>query len=151
MRKTASEKLADHYLEAAGIAAVCMTDEGEVRLLRIVTTAAAPGCLIVCTSSYGDAVNLARSQMLYGNMSIESRAAKMGIGITAHSDVVARALTAVLIVNNTINAAQCAGEMKSINERFKQERRINPSLRYTDFLHRHKAGMLEAMARENGR
>jgi hypothetical protein len=151
MPKTESERLADHYLEAAGIAAVATSPDGNVRLIHHVTTEAPIGWTVVCCASYGDAVQLARGQALYDNMTVRDRAGKLGIGITSHDKVVARAYGAVIIVNQTIHAAQCAGEMKPINDRFKEARLENPSLRYRDFLFRHKAGMLEAMARETVR
>jgi hypothetical protein len=40
------------------------------------------------------------------------------------------------------------GELKAFNRVFKEARKVDPSLRYFDYLHARKASTLEALARE---
>jgi hypothetical protein len=69
-----------------------------------------------------------------------------GVGLTPHAVAIDRALAAVAAVNDTIDKMGSTGELK--NRAFKEARRVDPSLRYFDYLHARKAAMLEALARE---
>jgi hypothetical protein len=149
--KTRNERLADHYLEVAGIAAVAIADDGAISVRRFVTTDRIDGARLVCCASFASALSLARAQYLYGGMSIEDRAMQMGIGVTPHQVVIERALAAVEKVNAAIAEMQQSGGMREVNAAFKAARLADPSLRYQDHLHACKERMLEALAREAGR
>jgi hypothetical protein len=103
---------------------------------------------MVCCETLESALHLARAQHLYGNMRIEERAHSMGIGISPHDAVVARALSAVATVNAEIERAQSDGSFRLKNSAFKAQRRHDPSLRYHDWLERQKRLLLEVMAKE---
>lgn len=150
--KTRNQRLADHYLEHSGIAAVSIlvTQDGNHiwGARRVVTIDRVDSLRLVCCDSFASALHLARAQYLYGNMTIEERAAMMGIGLSSHEDVIARALSAVDVVNAEVRRAQSDGSFRLKNSAFKAQRRHDPSLRYHDLLHRQKMLMLEVMAKE---
>lgn len=146
--KTRNERLADHYLAVSGVAAIAIDAAGVVSVVQPVTVDQVSGLHVVCCSGMAEALHLARAQSLYGNMSIEDRAALMGIGCTPHADVVIRAMAAVDAVNATIKKWQDTGGMAQINSAFKARRKAEPGLRYQDWLHRHKELLLETMAKE---
>lgn len=149
--KTRNERLADHYLERSGIAGIWIdATSGDTGALQAVSTARLPGKIIVCVSSFPDAMQLARECYLYRDMSVADRAAMRGIGLSLHEDVIARALHAVEVVNRRIREMQQNGGMRPINQAFKEQRKQEPGLRYNDFLHRHKEQLLEAMTRALG-
>jgi hypothetical protein len=151
-RKTRNERLADHYIEASGIAGIWIDDAtGDTGGLHVVSIDRPLGRRIYCLASFSEAMALARQCYLYRDMTVEQRAEKMGIALTAHSDVIERANRAVDAVNATMKQWQDTGGMASINSAFKARRKIEPSLRYQDWLHRHKELMLETMAREIGK
>jgi predicted transcriptional regulator of viral defense system len=77
---------------------------------------------------------------------LEELAYDHGIGITVHRIAIQRALAAVQAINDTIDRMQHNGGMKELNRAFKAARKVDPSLRYYDYLHAKKASMLEAMA-----
>jgi hypothetical protein len=43
------------------------------------------------------------------------------------------------------------GELKAFNRAFKDARKVDPTIRYFDYIHARKAAMLETLARESGR
>lgn len=151
MGKSRNERLADHYLEAAGIAGVWIGAGYACGLLRVVSTEPRPGCRIYCCAAWSEAIALGRACSLYPETPIEQRADRYGIAITDHIVVVERALAAVDVVNRTITEMQRTGGMREFNAMFKAARCVAPSLRYHDYLHHRKAEMLTAMAREIGR
>jgi hypothetical protein len=148
--KTRNQRLADHYLEVAGVSGVVINHSQEVfAVRRIVTVDHLPeGFRMVCCENFENALHLARAQYLYGNMQITERAHMMGIGITPHDEVVARALSAVEAVNAEVRKAQSDGSFRIKNSAFKAQRRHDPSLRYHDWLERQKRLLLEVMAKE---
>jgi hypothetical protein len=79
-----------------------------------------------------------------------SRSSPIG-ALTPHAVAIERALEAVAAVNDTIDKMGSTGELKAFNRAFKDARRVDPSIRYFDYIHARKAAMLEALAREVGR
>mgnify|MGYP001336674475 CR=1 FL=1 len=146
--KTRNERLADHYLEASGVAGIWIDDTtGEAGALRVVTTSTLSGKSIFCLASFPDAMALARECFLYRDMTVEQRAEKAGIALTAHSDVIDRARWAVDAVNAMVADLQRTGGMRTINAVYKEARKAEPGLRYQEFLHRQKEMLLAEMAR----
>jgi hypothetical protein len=65
--------------------------------------------------------------------------------LTPHAIAIERALAAVAVVNDTID------KMGSTSLRpltAKEARKVDPAIRYFDYIHARKAAMLEALARE---
>jgi hypothetical protein len=56
--------------------------------------------------------------------------------------VVERALAAVAAVNDTIDKTGSTGELKAFNRAFKEARKVDPSIRYFDYIQARKAAML---------
>jgi hypothetical protein len=54
---------------------------------------------------------------------------------------------AVVAVNNTTDKMGSAGELREFNRAFKDARKVDPAIRYFDYIHARKAAMLEALAR----
>jgi hypothetical protein len=79
---------------------------------------------------------------------LEELADRGGVGLTPHAVAINRALAAVAAVNDTIDKMGSTGELKAFNRAFKEGRRVDPSIRYFDYIHARKAAMLEALARE---
>jgi len=139
------------------------TATGMIGMQNKVSTDYQPGRVLYCCAgpdyrALGDALACSVNRIRYGGsdvlsiaLHVEETAELAGIGVTSHGTVIARALSAVQLVNQTIAEMQCSGGMRDLNCSFKEARRADRSLRYHDYLHRHKALMLEAMAREIGR
>jgi hypothetical protein len=79
---------------------------------------------------------------------IEQLAELGGVGLTPHQTAVDRALEAVSAVNETIDKMGSTGELKAFNRAFKEARKVDPAIRYFDYIHARKAAMLEGLARE---
>jgi hypothetical protein len=148
-----NELLADHYLKAADIGAICIDVDGSVTMYETVGVKIPTGMVILCCRS-GDISQLAalaracRGDQAAVAVQLEQLAGDLGIGLSPHAVVVDRALAAVEAVNTTIDHMQRTGGMREFNAMFKTARSVAPSLRYHDYLHGRKAEMLEAMARE---
>jgi transposase len=78
---------------------------------------------------------------------LEELADRGGVGLTPHQIAIDRALAAVAIVNDALEKAASAGELREMNVAFKEARKVDPSVRYVDYLEARKAAMLEALAR----
>ena len=70
-----------------------------------------------------------------------------GVGLTPHTVAIERAWP-VAAVNETIDKMGSTGELKAFNRAFKNARKVDPGIRYFDYIHARKAAMLEALARE---
>jgi hypothetical protein len=79
---------------------------------------------------------------------LEELADRGGVGLTPHAVAIDRALGAVAAVNDTIDKMGSTGELKAFNRVFKDARKVDPTIRYFDYIHARKAAMLEALARE---
>lgn len=69
-----------------------------------------------------------------------------GVGMTPHAVAVDRAFAAVAAVKEKLEMLAAAGELRELNQAFKSARKVDPSLKYADYLDARKAGMLEALA-----
>jgi len=82
---------------------------------------------------------------------LEEPADRGGVGLTPHAVAIDRALPGVAAVNDTIDKMGSTGELKAFNRAFKEARKVDPNIRFFDYIHARKAAMLEALARETGR
>jgi hypothetical protein len=82
---------------------------------------------------------------------LEELADRGGFALTPHAVAIDRALAAVAAVNDTIDKMAGTGEFKAFNRAFKEARRVDPSIRYFDYIHARKAAVLETLARETTR
>jgi hypothetical protein len=78
---------------------------------------------------------------------LEEMAAGLSSGLTKHTTAVDRARAAVATVNKAMEVMADQGELRE----FKAARKVDPAIRYQDYLHSRKAAMLEAIAREANR
>ena len=149
---TRNELLAEHYLKVAGIAAVSVDRAGAISA-QPAASMEIPAVVVSFCCMSGDEARLARiAEGCRGNQAavaaqLEQLAGDLRIGLTPHAVVVQRALAAVDAVNAAIERLQSTGGLSDINRAFKAARKEMPSLRYFDYLHAHKAAMLEALAR----
>jgi hypothetical protein len=151
---TRNELLADHFLTAAGIAAVYADDAGAIGTVDIVGIDAPPGWIFLCCAP-GKQIGIAtkataRVATVTGQAValavLHSAAADCGVGLTPYETVIQRALAAVETVNQRIADLQKTGGMKEMNREFKSARKAGTVVRYHDFLHAKKLAMLEAIA-----
>lgn len=160
MGRTRNHDLADYYLRAAGVATIWIDEEGHIGATDVATVDDQPGRIIYCCIR-GDHFRL--SYHLYDwkqsvqaspesiARKLEEMAAGLSIGLTKHVTAVERARAAVAVVNATIDRLEASGGMKEFNAAFKAARKVQPGIRYQDYLHARKAAMLEAIAREAAR
>lgn len=150
---TRAERLADHFIRSAGVAAVYVDDDGAIGVVDPVTVEQGVRVLFCCPR--GDHLKVA--EMAFGVVpaipgpagalaAVRTAAAWLGVTLTPHEAVIQRAFVAVDAVSETIAKMQHSGGMKGFNRDFKAARKVNPALRYHDFLHDRKAAMLAAMA-----
>ena len=78
---------------------------------------------------------------------LEELADRGGVGLTPHAVAVGRALEAVAAVNGAIERMSASGDLRDLNQAFKEARKADPSVRYVEYLEARKAAMLEALAR----
>ena len=152
---TRNELLADHFLRAAGIAAVYVDDAGTIGAVDVVGIDAPAGWVVLCCAA-GKQIGIAtkaaarvaaRTDQAAALAALRSVAADCGVGLTPHQAVIQRALAAVETVNQRMADLQKTGGMRDINAEFKQARKAGTFVRYHDFLHTKKLAMLEAIAR----
>lgn len=144
--------LADYYLRAAGVAAIWIDDEGHIGAADVASVKDDPGRIVYCCLR-GDHFRL--SYHLYDwkqsvqaiGRKLEEMAAGLSSGLTKHTTAVDRARAAVATVNKAMEVMADQGELRE----FKAARKVDPAIRYQDYLHSRKAAMLEAIAREANR
>ena len=158
-----NEQLADHYLKLAGVAAVYVdAATGAVGVQEVVGLEVEPGRMVWCcvrghhhalAVMYANAPQGASrlSTMAAIGARLEELAEAAGMGLTPHHVAVERALAAVRAVDQAIDKMQHNGGMKDLNCAFKVAHKVDPSLRYFDYLHAQKLSMLDALARETNR
>lgn len=160
-KPTRNEILAEYYLRAAGVAAVWIDAAGNVGAQDVASIENEPDSVAYCCERgvhFTLAYRLSEWKKAGGEADQAAIAARLeqlaqlgGVGLTPHHVAVQRALAAVAAVNDAIDKMGSTGELKAFNRAFKEARKVDPSIRYFDYLHARKAAMLEAMARENGR
>ena len=152
---TRNELLADHFLKAAGIAAVYVDDAAAIGTVDVVGIDAPSGWVLLCCAP-GKQIGIAtkgaaRVAIGTGQAAalavLRSVAADDGVGLTPHQTVVQRALAAVETVEQRIADLRKNGGMKELNAEFKAARKAGAIVRYHDFLQTKKMAMLEAIAR----
>lgn len=160
MGRTRNHDLADYYLRAAGVAAIWIDGDGHIGASDVATVDDQPGRIVYCCLR-GDHFRL--SYHLYEwkqsvqaspeaiARKLEEMATGLSIGLTKHVTAVERARAAVAAVNTAIDRMEASGELKAFNAAFKAARKVQPGIRYQDYLHARKAAMLEAIAREAAR
>lgn len=162
MPRTRTQDLADYYLKAAGVAAIWIDADGFIGAHGAATIEGEPGCITYCCLrgkhfALAYQVHEWKTQQTERPVAevtarkLEHMADLMGVGLTKHHVAVERARAAVAAVNQAIDAMAERGELREFNAAFKEARKVDPSIRYQDYLHARKAAMLEAMAREASR
>jgi hypothetical protein len=156
-KPTRNELLAEYYLRAAGVAAVWIDAEGHVGAQDVASIENEPGSIVYCCERGSHFVLAYRlyewkKAVIVDQPSIaaklEELADRGGVGLIPHAVAIERALAAVAAVNDTIDKMGSTGEFKAFNRAFKEARKVDPSIRYFDYIHARKAAMLEALARE---
>jgi hypothetical protein len=154
---TRNELLADHFLKAAGIAAVYADAAGAFGAVDVVGIDTPSGWALLCCAP-GKQIGIAtKAAARVGTgtgqaaalAALRSVAADCGVGLTPHQMVIQRALAAVETINKRIADLQKNGGMKELNAEFREARKVGTTVRYRDFLHAKKAVMLEAIARRS--
>ena len=154
-----NELLARRYLRAAGVAAVWIEAEGHVGAQDVAKIEAEAGHAVYCCPRGAHFVLAYRLQLWMQDLperpdqaaiatKLEQLADRGGVGLTPHAIAIDRALAAVAAVNDTIDKMGSTGELKAFNRAFKDARKVDPTIRYFDYIHARKAAMLEALARE---
>jgi hypothetical protein len=157
-KPTRNELLANYYLRAAGVAAVWIDAEGNVGAQDVAKVDVGAGLTVYCYPRGAQFVLAYRLQLWMAAQperpdqpavaaKLEELADRGRVGLTPHAVALDRALAAVAAVNETIDKMGSTGEIKAFNRAFKEARRVDPSIRYFDYLHARKAAMLEALAR----
>jgi hypothetical protein len=154
-KATRNELLAEYYLRAAGVAAVWIDATGRVGAQDVASIEIDPDCIVYCCERGSDFVLAYRLYEWKKAVDVDppAIAAKLedlaevgGVGLTPHAAAVERALAVVATVNETLEKAANAGDLREINRSFKEARAVDPSIRYADYLDARKAAMLEALA-----
>lgn len=152
---TRNELLVEHFIKAAGIAAVYADAAGAIGAVDIVGFDAPPAWVLLCCAR-GKHIGIATKAaarvprgtgQVTALAALRAVAADCGVGLTPHQTVIQRALAVVKAVNERIADLQATGGMKDLNAEFKETRRAGPFVRYHDFLHAKKMAMVEAIAR----
>jgi hypothetical protein len=156
-KPTRNELLAEYYLRAAGVAAVWIDAEGHVGAQDVASIENEPGRIVYCCERGSHFVLAYRLYEWKKAVIVDAQAiaAKLeeladrgGVGLTPHQIAVDRALEAVAAVNGAIERMSASGDLRDLNQAFKEARKADPSVRYVEYLEARKAAMLEAMARE---
>jgi hypothetical protein len=153
---TRAERLADHFIRSAGIAAVHVDADGTIAGADSAGMFGPADRVVLCCAAgnqYRIAMHAAaRVPAKAGHAAalaaVREAAAEMGIGLTPIELVIQRAFAAVGVVNQTLAEMQRTGQMRDLNREFAELRKADKKLRYQDYLHGRKAAMLEAVARE---
>ena len=151
---TRNERLADHYLRAAGIVGVYV-EAGRVDWLPVVTIEQPPGRVVLCCARPTYATHLVdmTAPAIEADMDIAATVAAIqsiarveGIGLTPHARVIARAMEAVATVNAEMEKMRHNGGLRALNRQFKAGRGRGGIGLYADFLHAKKVEMLDMIA-----
>jgi hypothetical protein len=155
---TRNELLADHFLKAAGIAAVYVDARGAIGAVDNVGLFARDDVVLCCArGNHAKVATLAASRIpakagqAAALAAVRDAAAELGIGLTPLETVIKRAFAAVEAVDQRITDLQSTGCMKELNAEFKALRKAGTVSRYHDFLHTKKLAMLEAIAAKGRR
>jgi hypothetical protein len=154
-KPTRNELLAEYYLRAAGVAAVWIDVGGQVGAQDVASIENESGRIVYCCER---GVHFTLAYHLYewkkaghrrpaGDRGQARGARRSG---RRRFDAACRghraALAAVAAVNETIDKMGSTGDLKAFNRAFKDARKVDPAIRYFDYIHARKAAMLEALA-----
>ena len=151
---TRNERLADHYLRAAGIVGV-YAEAGRVDWLPVVSIEQPPGRIVFCCARQNYATHLIRMAgpaiapgMDAGAaaVAVQAVATVEGIGLTPLARVITRAMEAVAVVNAEFEKMRHNGGLRPMNRQFKAARARGEAGTYADFLHAKKCEMLDVIA-----
>lgn len=152
--------LADHFLKAAGVAAIWIGLDGYIGADDLARVKSEPGRIVYCCPRGSHFVLAYRLQLWKQDQfaasaatiaqRLEELAFEAGVGLTKHSVATDRALQAVNAVEAKIEVLKQAGDMASVNAAFKAARAANPAIRFGDFMHAKKTELLEALVRHGG-
>ena len=157
-KPTRTEQLAEYCLRAAGVAAVWIDAEGHVGAQDVASVEIEPDRIVYCCER---GVHFTLAYRLYewkkGIVAdrsaivakLEQLAERGGVGITPHLVAIDRALAAVAVVTDALTSSP--DELQEINAAFKAARKVDPGVRYADYLDAKKAAMLEALAGQDAR
>jgi hypothetical protein len=156
-KSTRSKLLAEYCLRAAGVAAVWIDASGHVGAQGVASIENKPQRIVYCCErgahfvlayrlyEWKKAVEADQAAIA---AKLEEIAEHGGVGLTPHRTAVDRAaLEEVTAVNETIDKMGSTGELKAFNRAFKDARKVDPSIKYVDYLEARKAVMLEALTR----
>lgn len=152
-------RLADYYLNAAGIAAIWIDPDGSIGAHDVARLHLDSESIGYCCARGAHFVLAYRLQCWKqdqlapappGAMAarLEILACEGGVGLTKHELAVERALHAVATVEEMMDAMKQNGELREMNSAFKEARSADPKLRYADFLYAKKAALLTAFAQQ---
>jgi hypothetical protein len=152
--------LADHFLKAAGVAAIWIGVDGYIGADDLARVKSEPGRIVYCCPRGSHFVLAYRLQLWKQDQfaasaasiaqRLEELAFEAGVGLTKHSVATDRALQAVMTVEAKIELLKQGGELTSLNAAFKAARVANPSIRFSDFMQAKKADLLEALVLHGG-
>ena len=151
---TRAERLADHFIRSAEIAAVYVDAAGAIGATDAATMFSPSDRIVLCCArgNHAKVATLVAARMPAGSgraaavAALRAAAAEAGIGLTPLSTVVQRAFAAVQMVDDRIADLQQSGGLREMNAEFKAARADGKVARYKDFLHAKKLAMLEAIA-----
>lgn len=154
------QALADHFLKAAGVAAIWIGQDGFIGADDLARVRPEPDRIVYCCPRGAHFVLAYRLQLWKQDQfaasttsiaeRLEELAFEAGVGLTKHSVATDRALQAVIMVEAKIEVLKQAGDLASVNAAFKAARAANPSIRFGDFMHAKKTELLEALVRHGG-
>ncbi len=156
-KRTRNDILAEYYLRAAGVAAVWIDADGHVGAQDVASADMDPDRIVYCCARGTHFVLAYRLFEWKKAVQVDSTmiAAKLeelaqlgGVGLTPHAAAIERAMAAVAAVNDAIDKMGSTGELRELNQAFKEARKLDPSIRYVDYLEARKAGMLETLAQQ---
>jgi hypothetical protein len=149
-------RLADYYLNAAGIAAIWIDPDGSIGAQDVARLYLENDRIGYCCLRGAHFVLAYRLQCWLQEQgeraapAIASRLEKLaiegGVGLTKHEIAATRALHAVATVEQMMDAMKQNGELREMNSAFKEARSADPKLRYANFISAKKAALLHALA-----
>lgn len=152
--------LADHFLKAAGVAAIWIGVDGYIGADDLARVKSEPGRIVYCCPRGSHFILAYRLQLWKQDQfnasagaigrRLEELAFEAGVGLTKHDVAADRAVQAVMAVEAKIELLKRSGELASVNASFKAARVTNPSIRFGDFMQAKKAELLEALVRHGG-
>lgn len=143
--------LAGRFLETAGIAAIVVDAAGSVRADEVAIIKLRRGEIAFCCRRGQQRDLLAAVDGVAGSQAervayLREAARLLRIQLTDHAALVERARAYIAGINDKLDRMQKAGDLRSFNQEFKARRQVEPALKYSDFLHAKKIGMVEAVA-----